>query len=115
MRKRINRRCKARIACMLVLQFRPRDAPASPWRSASVLDLTEAGCRVRVAFALAGGTPLLLRFDALLHDGATSATLEAPARVMWCRRQGPSAYELGIEFAGAPRGLSEILGVLDSV
>jgi c-di-GMP-binding flagellar brake protein YcgR len=111
MRKRSNRRRKARLACMLVVQYRVR---AALWRAAAVLDLSDAGCRLRVDEALASGTPLLLRFDALLHDGATSTTLETAARVMWCRPQRPGFQELGLEFASGPLELNEILGVRDS-
>jgi hypothetical protein len=114
MRKRNNRRRKARLACMLVVQYRSLGRIASAWRPAAVLDLNEVGCRLRITEQLAAGAALMLRFDALLHDGANSATLEAAASVMWCRRQGLSCFELGLALAGAPVELSEILGVLDS-
>lgn len=114
MRKRSNRRRKARFACLLVVQYRPRKGTASPWRPASVLDLTDAGCRLRIAEALAGGTRLLLRFEALLRDGVKSAETEAPATVMWCRPHGRFSHELGLELEGLPAPLNEILGALDS-
>lgn len=114
MRKGSNRRRKARIACLLVVQYRLRAGAASPWRPASVLDLNDVGCRLRIAEDLAGGTPLLLRFQAMLHDGVKSAEVEAPATVMWWRPQGSFSHEVGLEFAGVPAQLNEILGALDT-
>lgn len=114
MRKGNNRRRKARFACLLVVQYRLRADSASPWRPASVLDLTDAGCRLRIAEELAGGTPLLLRFETLLRDGVKSAQTEAPASVMWCRPHGRFSHEVGLEFAGVPAQLNEILGALES-
>jgi len=115
LRKTINRRRKPRSACLLVVRYRRRADETSAWLPASVLDLTDAGCRLRIDEDLAAGTPLLLRLEALLRDGVKSATVETPAAVMWCRPQDGSSYELGLELAAAPAELNEILGALDSV
>lgn len=114
MSERIDRRRTDRLACMLVVQYRPADAESFPWQPASVLDLTEIGCRLRIAEEFAAGTPLLLRFDALLRDGVKNATLEAAAAVAWCHPRVAASHEVGLRFGGPPAGLSEILSALDS-
>jgi hypothetical protein len=106
------RRRKQRAACLLVVRFSAADDAARGLRPASVLDLNETGCRLRVSEPLATGASLLLRFEALLHDGIKSASIETPARVMWCRPLTGSSCELGAEFDAAPAGLSEILRAL---
>ena len=108
----MNRRRKQRLACLLIVQYRLRADAAAPWRPAPVLDLNERGCRLSVAEPLPAGAALLLRFDALLHDGVESAELDAAASVMWCRPRASAESELGVAFASAPPGLSEILRVL---
>src|SRR5687768_7004315 len=108
MPKRVDRRRKSRSYCLLVVRYRVRDDAAGEWRAASVLDLTERGCRLKVGEQPAPGAELELRFEALLHDGVKSATIEAPARVMWCRPGAQSSSEIGVQFAAAPAGLSEI-------
>lgn len=115
MTEEINRRRKARLACMLAVQYSRGPGATSSWRPASVLDLTDLGCRLQVAEDLAGGMSVALRFDALLRDGAKSASIDTQAVVMWCRPHGGFAYEIGLEFLAAPPpGLNEILNAIDS-
>ncbi len=104
-----NRRRQARLACMLGVQYKLDGA----WHAAGVIDLTETGCRLRVGEDLPPGAPVRLRFDAPIRDGARSATIEAEARVMWCRRQGLSS-QAGLSFVSAPEGVREILAELHS-
>ena len=109
--KPADRRRAPRTFCLLVVRYRASGDAGGEWRPASVLDLTQGGCRLR-----AGRPPLAetleVRFEALLHDGAKSATIEAPSRVTWSRPLGHSAVELGLEFSSPPEGLSEILDLL---
>jgi hypothetical protein len=108
-----NRRRSARLACMLVVEYRPGTGAAAFWRPASVLDLTLVGCRLRVGEDLASGSPVALRFDALLEDGVKSTSIDASATVLWCRVEGLSR-QVGLKFAATPAGLNEILGALGS-
>jgi hypothetical protein len=110
MRKPGERRRRSRTSCLLVVRCR---AAADDWQPASALDLTAAGCRLRVGREPPEGAPLELRFEALLHDGAKSSTIEVPARVTWRRPLPGSGAEIGVEFLASPTGLSEILGVLE--
>lgn len=109
MRPGSERRRQARLACMLGVQYRAD----KHWHPAAVLDLAESGCRLRIGEDLAGATPVGLRFDAPLRDGATSASLDVDGTVMWCRREGLS-HQVGIAFAAPPPGLKEILAEIDS-
>lgn len=100
---------------MLGVQYSPGPGATTSWRPASVLDLTDVGCRLQIAEDLAGGMPVELRFDALLRDGAKSASIDTRAAVMWCRPHGGFAYEVGLQFfAAPPPGLNEILNAIDS-
>ena len=111
MRKPSERRRAPRSFCLLVVRCR---GAAEEWQPASALDITESGCRLRVGQQPAAGARLELRFEALLHDGAKSSTIEVPARVTWCRPLQGAAAEIGVEFLAAPTGLSQILGALEA-
>jgi hypothetical protein len=110
MTKPPERRRRFRSFCLLVVRCR---AAGDDWQPASVLDLTESGCRLRVSRQPPASTRMELRFEALLHDGVKSATIEVPARVTWCRPLQGDAAEVGAEFLAPPEGLSEILGALE--
>jgi hypothetical protein len=110
MTETLNRRRAARLACMLGVRYRA----AAVWHQAAVMDLNETGCRLRLGEVLSGGTPIALRFDAPIRDGATSPSLDVQATVMWCRREGLS-LQAGMSFAAPPPGLQEILGALTSL
>jgi hypothetical protein len=111
MRKPPDRRRAPRSFCLLVVRCR---AAGEDWQPASALDLTEAGCRLRLGRQRESGARLELRFEALLHDGAKSATVEVPARVSWCRPLQGEAAEIGVEFLATPSGLSQLLGALET-
>lgn len=100
----INRRRQRRLACTLSVQY----CAATNWHAATVLDLTDKGCRLRLGEDLALGTRLRLRFDVPLRDGATSAALEVEGTLMWCQRQGLSR-QAGLAFSEPPADLLEIL------
>src|SRR5262245_47967583 len=108
MRTGRNRRGRARLFCMLVVEYRG----ASGWRSAAVLDLSGAGARLRIGEDLPSGTAVTLRFAAPLADGSKSATLEAAAVVKWCHREGLS-YQAGMLFRDPAVGLEDILRALE--
>src|SRR5262245_24449842 len=108
MRTGRNRRGRARLFCMLVVEYRG----VAAWRSAAVLDLSSAGARLRIGEDLPSGTSVTLRFAAPLADGARSATFEADAVVKWCHREGQS-YQAGMSFRDPAEGLEEILLALE--
>jgi len=110
MTKPPERRRRSRSFCLLAVRCR---AAGDDWQPASVLDLTASGCRLRVTRQPQASARMELRFEALLHDGAKSATIEVPARVTWCRPLQGDAAEIGAEFLEPPEGLSEIVGALE--
>lgn len=93
---------------MLAVEY----ASGAAWHAAAVLDLSDAGCRLRVVDDLVPGSEVAVRFAAPLADGSTSATLGVAARVKWCDRDGRS-YRAGLSFEAPPQGLDELLRALE--
>jgi hypothetical protein len=105
--RRTNRRLQARHACLLVVRYRSdRD-----WRPATAMDLSDAGCRLRLGEDLSTGTELTVLLERLVRDGVEALSVEVPGVVMWSRLEGLS-HQAGIQFRGQPDGLHDILGAL---
>lgn len=107
-KRRPNRRLEARHACRLTVRYRStRD-----WHPATAMDLSSAGCRLRLGEALRAGSDLTVTLERLLTDGAAALSVEVPGVVMWSRPEGLS-HQAGVQFRARPEGLDEILGALD--
>jgi len=105
-----DRRRALRLACALSVQYRTRAA----WRPASVLDLSDGGCRLRIGEELASGAAIEVRLGLVIHDGMSAASVEVPGNVAWCRREGLS-NQTGIRFSESPAVLAELLQAIDRV
>jgi len=101
---RANRRITARRACLLVVRYRAQQT----WHPASALDLSAAGCRLRLGEDLPRGTAITVGFETPLRDGATALSAEASGVVTWSRLEGLSRT-VGIQFADAPSALHDLL------
>ena len=101
---RANRRITARRACLLTVRYRAVQA----WHPATALDLSEAGCRLRLGEDLPRAARVTVLFEAPIRDGATALSAEAEGVVTWSRLEGLS-HTVGIQFAAAPQALYELL------
>ena len=101
---RANRRITARRACLLTVRYRAAQA----WHPATALDLSEAGCRLRLGEDLPRAASVTVLFEAPIRDGATALSAEADGVVTWSRLEGLS-HTVGIHFAEAPAALRELL------
>jgi len=101
---RANRRITARKACLLTVRYRI----AGGWHPATALDLSEAGCRLRLGEDLPRASAVTVVFEAPLRDGATALAAEASGVVTWSRLEGLS-HTAGIHFASPPAALVELL------
>jgi hypothetical protein len=101
---RPNRRLTGRLACLLSVRYRL----GKTWHPATVIDVSLAGCRLRVGEELAREQSLTVCFERPIRDGVSAAFLETPGRVMWTRREGLSC-QAGIRFPAEPDGLADLL------
>jgi hypothetical protein len=105
--RRPNRRLEARRACLLTVRYRRK----KDWRPATAMDISTAGCRLRLGEDLATGSELTVMLERPADEGATPASVEVPGVVMWSRLEGLS-HQAGIQFRGQRQGLDEILRAL---
>ena len=105
--RRPNRRLQARHACRLSVRYRQK----KDWRPATAMDLSAAGCRLRVGEDLPTGSELTVLLERLVSDGAEGLSVEVPAVVMWSRLEGLS-HQAGIQFRAEPDGLHDIIRAL---
>ena len=99
-----NRRITSRRACLLTVRYRA----ARAWHPATALDLSDAGCRLRLGEDLPRATRVTVLFEAPIRDGATALSAETVGVVTWSRLEGFS-HTVGIQFAAAPPALQELL------
>jgi hypothetical protein len=81
------------------------------WRPATAMDLSAAGCRLRVGEDLQTGAELTVMLERLVSDGAQGMTVEVKGVVMWSRLEGLS-HQAGIQFRDEPDGLHDIIRAL---
>ena len=81
------------------------------WRPATAMDLSAAGCRLRVGEDLATGGELTVLLERAVSDGVDGLSVEVPGVVMWSRLEGLS-HQAGIQFRDEPVGLHEIIRAL---
>jgi hypothetical protein len=105
--RRPNRRLQARHACRLGVRYRTK----KDWRPATAMDLSAAGCRLRVGEDLATGSDLTVMLERLVSDGAQGLSVEIKGVVMWSRLEGLS-HQAGIQFRDEPDGLHDIIRAL---
>jgi hypothetical protein len=98
-----NRRLAPRLACQLVVRYRADGAE----RPATVVDLSNRGCRLRVGQDLPRGAQLAV-FLQRPRDAAVPLEVAVPGTVVWCRSEGLS-HQVGVAFSDDPSGLQEIL------
>jgi hypothetical protein len=103
---RTNRRVSARIACRLSTSY----TTGSEWRPATCMDLSNAGCRLRLGEDLGRGAAITVRIESPEPDREPMRT-ELTGRVIWSRLEGLS-YQVGTQFDSEDPGLYEILGRL---
>jgi PilZ domain len=102
-----NRRVTARRACRLTVRY----SAAHDWHPATVMDLSDRGCRLRVGESLARGGRLRVQFEVPLRDGASMPSVELRADVIWSRVEGIS-HQIGLVFEESPAALQEVLAAL---
>ena len=102
-----NRRVTARRACRLAVRY----AAAADWHPATVMDLSNRGCRLWVGEPLAHGGQLRVLFEVPLRDGARQPSVEVRADVVWSRVEGIS-HQAGLSFEESPAALQEVLTAL---
>ena len=98
-----NRRLAPRLACQLVVRYRAEGAE----RPATVVDLSNRGCRLRLGQDLPRGAKVTVFLQKPAGGGAP-AEVAVPGAVVWCRSEGLS-YQVGVAFASEPSGLQDIL------
>jgi hypothetical protein len=103
---RSNRRVSARVACRLSVSY----STGSEWHPATSMDLSNAGCRLRLGEDLGRGAPVKVRIESP-EAGAEPMRAELQGKAIWSRLEGLS-YQVGIQFEGEDPGLYEILGRL---
>jgi hypothetical protein len=102
-----NRRLTARVVCQLTVLYRAgRD-----WHPATAMDLSRAGCRVRLGEDLERGTSVTVRVDHPGKEGAPGLSAEVAGTVIWSRFEGLS-HQAGVHFDGDSPALLEILSSL---
>lgn len=103
----VNRRVSARRACLLTVRYKS----GKTWHPATVLNLSQSGCRLRLGEHLVGGSKVSVLFETPLRDGATALAAEVPGVVMWSRVEGLS-HQAGIHFDDAPAALQDLLNAI---
>jgi hypothetical protein len=103
----VNRRVSARRACLLTVRYKSGKA----WHPATVLNLSQSGCRLRLGEYLTGGSKVSVLFETPLRDGATALAAEVPGLVMWCHVEGLS-HQAGIHFDDPPGALQDLLNAI---
>ncbi len=98
-RRLINRR-----ACLLSVRYRL----GKQWHPATVIDLSDGGCRLRLGQDIPAGTRLAVVFEAPVRDGSRALSVEVEGSVVWSRLEGLS-HQVGIHFAVEPAGLRDVL------
>jgi len=104
----VNRRVSARRACLLTVRYK---AAGKAWHPATVLNLSQSGCRLRLGEHLPGGSKVSVLFETPLSDGATALAAEVPGVVMWSHVEGLS-HQAGIHFDDAPSALQDLLNAI---
>jgi hypothetical protein len=103
---RANRRVSARVACRLSVSY----SNGSEWHPATSMDLSNAGCRLRLGEDLGRGSSVSVRIESP-EPGHAPMRAELTGKVIWSRLEGLS-YQVGIQFDGEDPALYEILGRL---
>lgn len=98
----IDRRSATRRACLVGARYRT----ASTWHPATLVDLSERGCRLRIGEDLPRGAAVRLQLSA---RGAAEP-VEVAGSVMWCRLEGLS-HQAGVHFQDPP---DDLMGLLDA-
>lgn len=102
-----NRRLTARQACQLSVRYKVDKT----WHPATVIDLSQTGCRLRLGEELNSGLNLTVLFELPLRDGSKTPSVEIRGVVTWCQLQGLS-HQAGILFSEAPPELAELFSAL---
>lgn len=103
----VNRRVSARRACLLIVRYKADRS----WHPATVLNLSQSGCRLRLGEDLTGGSQVSVLFETPLSDGATALAAEVHGVVMWSHVEGLS-HQAGIHFDDAPPALQDLLNAI---
>ena len=105
--RRTNRRVTQRAACRLSVRYSTGD----DWHPATAVDLSTAGCRLRLGEDLARGMEVAVVFETLVTDGSQALSVEVPGMLIWSRPEGLS-HQAGIRFETTPASLDAILSAL---
>lgn len=89
---RANRRISARVACLLSMSY----ASGKDWHPATGMDLSVAGCRIRLGEDLPRGSKIKVRIDHPSPEGKMNRA-EVVGNVIWSRLEGLS-FQAGIQF-----------------
>lgn len=102
-----NRRLTARQACRLTVRYRR----GKDWRPATAMDVSRAGCRLRLGESLPRGSAVSVAFELPVKDGSRLVGAEVSGQVMWSRLEGLS-HQAGIQFGSGGDALDEILATI---
>lgn len=102
--RRTNRRLSARLACQLTVRYRLN----KEWHPSTAMDLSRAGCRLRLGEDLPRGSRVQVAFGTPVDSEGKSIRVELPGTVIWCRIEGLS-HQAGIQFDGEREELQELL------
>jgi len=101
--RRTNRRLTARRACQLQVAYRT----GKDWHPATAMDISKAGCRLRLGEELVRGGRISVLVSHPQPDGSVrSAQIEGT--IVWWRLEGLS-YQAGIHFTSESALLIDIM------
>src|SRR5262245_53197030 len=103
--QKVNRRLSARVACRLQVGY--SSGGSSVLHPATGMDLSNAGCRLRLGEDLPRGSEIRVRIESN-EAGDGPLTTELAGRVIWSRLEGLS-YQVGIQFTSDDPNLHELL------
>jgi len=103
--QRMNRRLSARVACRLQVGY--LSGSSTVWHPATGMDLSNAGCRLRLGEDLSRGSDIRVRIESS-EAGDGNLAAELAGHVIWSRLEGLS-YQVGIQFTSDDPNLHEML------